>query len=181
MAKLRKAKKYKSDYMSRQMDERLEQLEDSLTALYANASLETQADLYVFMKGHKKAYEAMTDKLNKGEITEAEYKRWCNNQILKTTKYKDTIDTITDTLVKTDVAAMAIVRGELPFVIAQSYNFAKSLGFAAADKAGLTKRDLGRDGRGYLLCQPQRPWSGGHHRHQERCAYGMQSFHVRRS
>lgn len=138
MAKLRKQSKYKSDYMSRKMDERLEQLEDSLTALYANASLETQADLYVFMKGHKKAYETMTDKLSKGEITETEYKRWCENQILKTTKYKETLDTITDTLVKTDVAAMAIVRGELPFVVAQSYNFAKSLGFAAADKAGMS-------------------------------------------
>ena len=138
MAKLRKQSKYKSDYMSRQMDARLEQLEDSLTALYANASLETQADLYVFMKGHKKAYETMTDKLSKGEITQAEYKAWCDKQLLKTTKYKETVSSITNTLVKTDTAAMAMVRNELPFVIAQSYNFAKSLGFAAADKAGLS-------------------------------------------
>lgn len=138
MAKIRKKKQYKSDYMSRIMDDRLEQLEETLTALYANASLETQAELYVFTKKFQKEYEKMLEKKEAGDITESEFQLWCNKKIVKTEQYKNTIDSLTNVLVNTDKAAMAIVRNELPFVVAQSFNFAKSLGYAAADKAGLS-------------------------------------------
>lgn len=138
MAKIRKKKQYKSDYMSRIMDDRLEQLEETLTALYANASLETQAELYVFTKKFQKEYEKMLEKKEAGDITESEFQLWCNKKIVKTEQYKKTIDSLTNVLVNTDKAAMAIVRNELPFVVAMSYNFAKSLGYAAADKAGLS-------------------------------------------
>lgn len=129
---------YSSDYMSEIMDERLEQLEERLTALYANAALETQSDFYDFMEKYKKDYLAMLEKLDAEEITKAEFDLWCSKKILKTTQYKKMIATLTNILVNTDVAAMAIIRGKLPFVVAQSYNFAQSLGFAAADKAGLS-------------------------------------------
>lgn len=129
---------YNSDYMSEIMDERLEQLEERLTALYANAALETQSDFYDFMEKYKKDYLAMLEKLDAEEITKAEFDLWCSKKILKTTQYKEMLATLTNILVNTDVVAMAIISGKLPFVVAQSYNFAQSLGFAAADKAGLS-------------------------------------------
>lgn len=135
---IRRSEQYNSDYMSRAMDERLEQLEERLTALYANAALETQSDFYNFMEKYKKDYLAMLEKLDAEEITKAEFDLWCSKKILKTTQYKEMLATLTNILVNTDVAAMAIIRGKLPFVVAQSYNFAQSLGFAAADKAGLS-------------------------------------------
>ena len=135
---IRRSEQYNSDYMSRAMDERLEQLEERLTALYANAALETQSDFYDFMEKYKKDYLAMLDKLDAEKITKAEFDLWCSKKILKTTQYKEMLATLTNILVNTDVAAMAIIRGKLPFVVAQSYNFAQSLGFAAADKAGLS-------------------------------------------
>lgn len=135
---IRRSEQYNSDYMSREMDERLEQLEERLTALYANAALETQSDFYDFMEKYKKDYEVMLAKLNAEKITKAEFDLWCSKKILKTTQYKEMLATLTNILVNTDVVAMAIIKGQLPFVVAQSYNFAQSLGFAAADKAGLS-------------------------------------------
>lgn len=129
---------YNSDYMSEIMDEHLEQLEERLTALYANAALEEQSKLYDFMERYKKDYKVMLDKLNAEEITKPEFEDWCKKRILKAKQYKETIASLTNILVNTDVAAMAIISGKLPFVVAQSYNFAQSLGFAAADKAGLS-------------------------------------------
>ena len=103
MAKIRKKKKqYRSDFMSRKMDDRLEQLEETLTALYANASLETQAELYAFTKNFKKAYEEMLAKKEAGDITDSEFQLWCNKKIVKTEQYKKTIDSLTNMLVNTD-------------------------------------------------------------------------------
>lgn len=135
---IRRSEQYNSDYMSREMDERLEQLEERLTALYKNVALETQSEFYNFMEKYKKDYEVMLDKLNAEKITKAEFDLWCEKKMLKTTQYKEMLATLTNILVNTDVVAMAIIKGQLPFVVAQSYNFAQSLGFAAADKAGLS-------------------------------------------
>ena len=52
--------------------------------------------------------------------------------------YKATISKLTDTMVKADIAAMALVNGNLPKVVAQSYNFTQALGWASAQKAGLS-------------------------------------------
>lgn len=138
MAIRKASRNYNSDYMSRLCDDRLEQLEERLTALYANASLMTQEELYEFLKKYDKQYLIMIAKRDDGIITEREFQTWCNKKILRTERYKETIKTLTNMLVNTDVAAMAIVNNELPFIIAQSYNFAQSLGFAAANEAGLS-------------------------------------------
>jgi len=135
----KKLKRYNSDFMSRKMDEQLGLLEEKLTALYANAANGVKAEFTDFMAQYEAKDLQKRAMVEAGKITEAEYEAWRANTILTTEKYKATVASITDMLVHTDVAAMALVRGELPLVVAESYNFTKALGFYAADKAGLSQ------------------------------------------
>lgn len=129
---------YNSDFMSRKQDEQLEQLEEKLTALYANATNDIKAEFTDFMAAFSKQDEAKRLLVETGNLSEDEYMAWRRTQILHSTQYSKAVEAMTTMLVNTDVAAMALVNGELPAVIAQSYDFIASLGFAAADQAGIT-------------------------------------------
>ena len=124
--------------MSRLQDEELERLEERLTALYANASNEVKAEFLDFMAKYKADIDEMTQQLADEEITADEYANWVRRHVIQTKDYRKTVDTLTNMLVNTDVLAMALVNNELPLVIAQSYDFVTSLGFKAADEAGIT-------------------------------------------
>ena len=124
------------DYMSREMDEELERLEELITALYTNAINEITAKFTDYMERHKQFLEDMRQAYDEGYLTEAEYQAKIRNILFNSLMYQATIDSLTKTLVNTDEAAMAIIRGDLPYVIGQSYNYIQSLGWAAADEAG---------------------------------------------
>lgn len=130
---------YNSDYMSNKMDSYMEQIEEKLSALYADAAKEMQEKLTDFMDGYEKQRASMEAKVEAGKMTEEEYSQWCNRHIVQSDKYKSTIDSLSTMAVNADVAAMAMVDGAMPMVVAQSYNFTQALGFEAADKAGLTQ------------------------------------------
>lgn len=129
---------YNSDYMSRKCDKQLEQLEERLTALYANATNDVMSDYEKWMSRYEQNYTKKVQQLESGEITEKDFKDWVDRRMIDDKLYNQTISSMTDVLVNTDVAAMSMVNGELPLVIAESYNFVQSLGFAAADAAGLS-------------------------------------------
>jgi len=131
--------KYNSDYMSDKMDSYMEQIEDKLSALYADAAKEMQGKLSDFMEGFEKQDANMQAQVEAGKITQEEYSQWRNRHIVQNDKYKSTIDSLSTMAVNADVAAMAMVNGAMPMVVAQSYNFTQALGFEAADKAGLTQ------------------------------------------
>lgn len=138
MAIRKASRKYNSDYMSRYCDDQLEQLENRLTALYSNTNNELLAEYNKWMKNYEKNYNYMAQKLENEEITREEFKEWVNRRMIDNKLYKETISSMTDMLVNSDIAAMALVNNELPLIIAESYNFVQSLGFAAADEAGLS-------------------------------------------
>lgn len=131
-------KQTSSDFMSRKMDSQLERLEDNLTALYANASYDVNKEFAKFTDTFKKQDAKKRQELESGTITDAEYSIWRQKQILHTDMYKATISKLTDTLVKADKSAMAVINGRLPSVVAESYNFSQALGWAYANKAGLS-------------------------------------------
>lgn len=138
MAIRKASRKYNSDYMSRYCDDQLEQLEERLTALYANATNDVLSDYKKWMDRYEDKYIEMTGKLEAGEITESEFKDWVNRRMVEDKLFTETVNSMTDILVNTDLVAMALVNDELPLIIAESYNFVQSLGFAAADEAGLS-------------------------------------------
>lgn len=124
--------------MSRFCDDQLEQLESDLTALYANANNIVLSDYKEWMSKYKDKYELMTGKLEAGEITKEEFKEWVDRRMIDDKLFAETVASMTDVLVNTDIVAMALVNDTLPSIIAESYNFVQSLGFAAADEAGLS-------------------------------------------
>lgn len=126
------------DYMSLLMDAELEGLESDLTALYANATNEVLSEFTRYSKKIEPELREWQELLEQGQITETEYQARVRNKIFKNALYEATVKALTNTLVSTDVAAMALIRGDLPYVIAQSYNFVQSLGWKAADDAGFS-------------------------------------------
>lgn len=136
---MRRAKRqYKSDYMSRQMDKELERLEKDIASLYSNVGKEIASEFQRYTDTIQKEYNANLIKVSKGEMTSQEFGLWVQRKTVESDLYKSTIDSIGKTLVKADQAAMAIVNGKLPYVVAQSYNFVQALGFQAAKEAGIT-------------------------------------------
>lgn len=131
-------KNYNSDYMSRIQDEQTEQLEERLTALYANAENEMRAKWTDFTAGFEKEDEARRKQVESGSMPEDEYTAWRKNQILKSTQYSKAVESMSNVLVNTDEAAMATVNDQLPQAVAESYDYVQALGFKAADEAGLT-------------------------------------------
>lgn len=127
-----------SDWMSRKQDEQTEQLEERLTALYANAENEIRAKWDDFMSGFEKEDTARRKLVESGSMPEDEYTAWRKTQILKSNQYSKAVESMSNMLVETDTAAMATVNEELPQVVAESYDFVQGLGFQAAEEAGLT-------------------------------------------
>jgi uncharacterized protein with gpF-like domain len=117
-------------------DDELEELEKRLSALYASATKEVTDKFNEFTEEFAEQEARMLDLLALGKIDDDDFRIWRNNHILQSVRYQSLIKTLTDMMVNTDNSAMAIVSGELPFVIAQSYNFMQALGWDAANQAG---------------------------------------------
>lgn len=127
---------YNSDWMSRRQDGELEELEKRISALYSQASREVTEEFTKFTEEFASQEARMLELLAVGKIDDDDFRIWRNNHILQSVRYQSLIKTLTDMMVNTDNSAMAIVSGELPFVIAQSYNFVQALGWDAANQAG---------------------------------------------
>lgn len=126
-------KRNKDDFMSREMDERLSEMEASISNVYQQAVEETTARLNSYMEQYEEENRVMRARLLEGEITEAEYEEWARKNLLRTQQYSTTIDSLTEMLVNADSAAIALVNGELPYVVAESYNFTQFVGHIIAD------------------------------------------------
>lgn len=131
-------KKQQSDFMSNKMDSELGRLEKDIASLYSNVQKEISADFKKFTDTFQKEYDANLVKVAEGKMTQEEFSLWTQRKTVQSDLYKSTIDSISKTLVKADQAAMAVVNGRLPSVVAQSYNFVQALGFSAAQKAGIS-------------------------------------------
>ena len=124
--------------MSNKMDSELGRMEKEISSLYSNVQKEISADFQRFTDTFKDEYNANRIKVAEGKMTQEEFSLWTQRKTVQSDLYKSTIDSITKTLVKADQAAMAVVNGRLPSVVAQSYNFVQALGFSAAQKAGIS-------------------------------------------
>lgn len=137
MAKLRRQSNT-GDFMSRNMDKRLSELEASISSIYNEAYEEAQKKLDRYLERYEEQYELMTARYLEEEITQTEYEHWVQAQMLRTQRYRATVESLSETLVNADILAMATVEGELPFVLAQSFNFTQFVGNIIAENTGLT-------------------------------------------
>ena len=126
------------DWMARLQDEELISLERRISALYDEAKTEVSDEFERFYTQYEAELVRRQELVESGELSEEAYNAWCRNNIFRSNRYTATLQMLTDVLVNADVAAMALVNDELPLVLAESYDFVSSLGFEAADKAGIT-------------------------------------------
>ena len=134
----KRKKQQSNDFMSKAMDTELGRLEKDIASLYSNVQKEISAEFQKFTDTFKKEYDANRIKVAEGRMTQEEFSLWTQRKTLQSDLYKSTIDSVSKTLVKADQAAMAVVNGRLPSVVAQSYNFVQALGYEAAQKAGIS-------------------------------------------
>ena len=109
-------------------DEKLEQMERHLSAIYSRAEKEIQktADEY-FDKFHKQD-EAKRKLLEQGKITEDEYKKWRKNKIMYGKRFTEMKEQCAKQLLNVNETALAYVNDQLPEIYAINYNaLAKSV------------------------------------------------------
>ena len=109
-------------------DEKLEEMERHLSAIYSRAEKEIQktADEY-FDKFHKQD-EAKRKLLEQGKITEDEYKKWRKNKIMYGKRFSEMKEQCAKQLLNVNETALAYVNDQLPEIYAINYNaLAKSV------------------------------------------------------
>ena len=109
-------------------DEKLEEMEKRLSAIYSRAEREIQktADEY-FDKFHKQD-EAKRKLLEHGKITEGEYKKWRKNKIMYGKRFTEMKEQCARQLLNVNETALAYVNDQLPEIYALNYNaLAKSV------------------------------------------------------
>lgn len=126
------------DWMAKKQDKELIYLEERISALYEEASHDVTEEYERFWESYQLEYENRLAMVESGEITDDAFQNWCRHQIFRGDRYRALIRELTDVLTNADVAAMAAVNEQLPYTLAESYDFISSLGFEAADKAGIT-------------------------------------------
>lgn len=129
-----KRRKNNDDFMSQEMDERLRELEASISNIYAGATAEATQRLNDYLQLFEERDRAEYARMVEGEITEAEYSAWRERYILRREAYEATVSDLTDVLVNADIAAIAVVNDDLPYVLAQSFNFGQYVGHLIADR-----------------------------------------------
>jgi hypothetical protein len=124
--------------MARTQDKELIYLEERISALYEEASHDVTEEYERFFTDYQLEYENRLAMVESGEMTEDAFQNWCRHRIFQDNRYQAMIRMLTDVLVNSDVAAMAAVNEQLPYTLAESYDFISSLGFEAADQAGIS-------------------------------------------
>lgn len=126
------------DWMARMQDKELIYLEERISALYEEASHDVTEEYERFFTDYQLEYNNRLAMVESGELSEDAFQNWCRHRIFQNNRYQAMIRMLTDVLVNSDVAAMAAVNEQLPYTLAESYDFISSLGFEAADQAGIS-------------------------------------------
>jgi uncharacterized protein with gpF-like domain len=115
-----------ADKAHRITDEMLEQMEKRLSAIYSRASKEIQKTADEYFAKFKKQDEAKRKLLQKGKITEDEYKKWRKNKLMYGKRFTAMKEQCAKQLLNVNQIALAYVNGKLPEVYAINYNALES-------------------------------------------------------
>lgn len=115
-----------ADKAHRITDEMLEQMEKRLSAIYSRASKEIQKTADEYFAKFKKQDEAKRKLLEKGKITEDEYKKWRKNKLMYGERFTAMKEQCAKQLLNVNQTALDYVNGKLPEVYAINYNALES-------------------------------------------------------
>ena len=111
-----------ADKAHRLTDEKLEEMEKRLSAIYSRAEKEIQKTADEYFSKFAKQDEAKRKLLEQGKITEDEYKKWRKGKVMYGKRFADMKEQCAKQLLNVNQTAIAYVNGELPEVYALNYN-----------------------------------------------------------
>ena len=103
-------------------DQKLEEIEKRLSAIYSRAEKEIQKTADEYFARFAKQDEAKRKLLEQGKITEDEYKKWRKGKVMYSKRFTEMKEQCAKQLLNVNQTALAYVNGELPEVYAINYN-----------------------------------------------------------
>ena len=101
----------------------LKRLEAELEKTYKQARDEIQKKLDDYLKKFKAKEKVYFQKLNDGEITKAEYKKWYSNKVMNAKRWAAMRDTLAKDLTNVNVIANDLVRESMLHTFAINHNY----------------------------------------------------------
>ena len=115
-----------ADTAHRLTDEKLEEMEKRLSAIYSRAEKEIQKTADEYFSKFTKQDEAKRKLLEQGKITEDEYTKWRKGKVMYGKRFTEMKEQCAKQLLNVNQTALAYVNGELPEVYAINYNALES-------------------------------------------------------
>ena len=115
-----------ADTAHRLTDEKLEEMEKRLSAIYSRAEKEIQQTADEYFSKFAKQDEAKRKLLEQGKITEEEYTKWRKGKVMYGKRFAEMKEQCAKQLLNVNQTALAYVNGELPEVYALNYNALES-------------------------------------------------------
>ena len=115
-----------ADAAHRMTDEKLEEMEKRLSAIYSRSEKEIQKTADEYFSRFAKQDEAKRKLLEQGKITEEEYTKWRKGKVMYGKRFAEMKEQCAKQLLNVNKNAMAYINGELPEVYALNYNALES-------------------------------------------------------
>ena len=115
-----------ADKAHRLTDEKLEEMEKRLSAIYSRAEKEIQQTADEYFSKFAKQDEAKRKLLEQGKITEDEYTKWRKGKVMYGKRFSEMKEQCAKQLLNVNKTAAAYINGELPEVYAINYNSLES-------------------------------------------------------
>ena len=115
-----------ADIAHTKTDQKLEEMEKRLSAIYSRAEKEIQKTADEYFSKFAKQDEAKRKLLEQGKITEDEYTKWRKGKVMYGKRFTEMKEQCAKQLLNVNQTALAYVNGELPEVYAMNYNALES-------------------------------------------------------
>lgn len=111
-----------ADIAHTKTDQKLEEMEKRLSAIYSRAEKEIQKTADEYFARFAKQDEAKRKLLEQGKITEDEYKKWRKGKVMYGKRFTEMKEQCAKQLLNVNQTAVAYINDELPEVYAINYN-----------------------------------------------------------
>lgn len=115
-----------ADIAHTKTDQKLEEMEKRLSAIYSRAEKEIQQTADEYFSKFAKQDEAKRKLLEQGKITEDEYTKWRKGKVMYGKRFTEMKEQCAKQLLNVNQTAIAYINGELPEVYALNYNALES-------------------------------------------------------
>ena len=115
-----------ADIAHTKTDQKLEEMEKRLSAIYSRAEKEIQKTADEYFSKFAKQDEAKRKLVEQGKITEEEYTKWRKGKVMYGKRFTEMKEQCAKQLLNVNKTAIAYINGELPEVYAMNYNALES-------------------------------------------------------